>query len=152
MILYLSKNFIQSPIGLVPKSGSDKLRLIFHLSYKFDKESEDGKGSLNEHTPKNKCSVKYNDLDCAIRACLKVKRLQRKHNERLKEIQISGEGQSQINGDDFASKIQNYQPIYMGKTDVQSAFRVVPLSKNSWNWLIMKAVNPVTKKVQYFCG
>ena len=28
------KNFIQSPIGLVPKAGN-KTRLIFHLSFKF---------------------------------------------------------------------------------------------------------------------
>ena len=26
-------NFIQSPVGLVPKSGRDQTRLIFHLSY-----------------------------------------------------------------------------------------------------------------------
>ena len=31
------KNFIQSPIGLVPKSNGD-LRLIFHLSYDFGSE------------------------------------------------------------------------------------------------------------------
>ena len=29
------ENFIQSPIGLVPKAGSDQTRLIFHLSYDF---------------------------------------------------------------------------------------------------------------------
>ena len=28
------ENYIQSPIGLVPKSGN-KTRMIFHLSYKF---------------------------------------------------------------------------------------------------------------------
>ena len=27
------QNFIQSPIGLVPKAGSDQTRSIFHLSY-----------------------------------------------------------------------------------------------------------------------
>ena len=32
-ILY--NNYIQSPIGLVPKKGSDQTRLIFHLSYDF---------------------------------------------------------------------------------------------------------------------
>ena len=64
-------NFIQSPIGLVPKKGSDKLRLIFHLSYDFGTKNEEK--SLNHHMSREKCSVKYNDLDCAIRACLRVK-------------------------------------------------------------------------------
>ena len=55
------QNFIQSPIGLVPKAGG-KTRLIFHLSYQFRSKN----GSLNENTPKEWCSVKYNDIDCAV--------------------------------------------------------------------------------------
>ena len=43
------ENFIQSPIGLVPKAGSDQTRLIFHLSYDFKSE---GFKSVNAHTPK----------------------------------------------------------------------------------------------------
>ena len=31
-----------------------------------------------------------------------------------------------------------------GKTDVQSAFRLVPLKPGSWKWLIMKAEDPQT--------
>ena len=48
-------NFIQSPIGLVPKAGG-KTRLIFHLSFEF--KGEDG-GSVNGCNPKEKCSVQY---------------------------------------------------------------------------------------------
>ena len=55
-------NYIQSPIGLVPKKSSEGTRLIFHLSYNFDEK--DG-CSLNSFTPKDKCSVRYNDIDCA---------------------------------------------------------------------------------------
>ena len=62
-------NFIQSPIGLVPKSGG-KTRLIFHLSYNFSDEQE-GK-SLNYHTPRDKCTVNYNDLDTAVDYCLRM--------------------------------------------------------------------------------
>ena len=69
-------NYIQSPISLVPKVGSDKVRLIFHLSYNFG-EGEHEK-SLNYHTPKEKCSVKHNDMDSVIRACLRVKQQQNK--------------------------------------------------------------------------
>ena len=44
------ENFIQSPIGLVPKAGGDRheTRLIFHLSYDF---KADGLKSANHYTP-----------------------------------------------------------------------------------------------------
>ena len=53
------KNFIQSPLGLVPKANG-KTRLIFHLSYDFEEKS------VNHYIPSELCSVKYNDLDSAI--------------------------------------------------------------------------------------
>ena len=59
------ENFMQSPIGLVPKAGN-KTRQIFHLSYEF----RNGNHPLNYHTPKEKCSVKYHDIDTAIRLSL----------------------------------------------------------------------------------
>ena len=59
--------FIQSPIGLVPKDGGAKTRLIFHLSYPR------GSGrSVNENTPKECCSVKYKDFSDAIMLCLNL--------------------------------------------------------------------------------
>ena len=61
------QNFIQSPIGIVPKGGGKKTRLIFHLSFDFDKEGQD---SLNYHTPDELCSVKYMDLDYAVKLSL----------------------------------------------------------------------------------
>ena len=63
------KNFIQSPIGLVPKSNG-KMRLIFHLSYDFG--LDEGHRSLNYHTPDDLCSVRYKDLDYAVRTCLRM--------------------------------------------------------------------------------
>ena len=66
-IPYHEGGYIQSPIGLVPKSGG-KTRLIFHLSYDF----LDGERSLNAWTLEEKCSVKYNDLDHAIQNCLEL--------------------------------------------------------------------------------
>ena len=45
--LPVKDQFIQSPIGLVPKSGG-KTRLIFHLSYDF----KNGNTSVNVNTPK----------------------------------------------------------------------------------------------------
>ena len=61
-------NYIQSPIGLVPKAGNQTC-LIFHLSYDCQR---DGQKSLNFRTPKDKCSVHYHDLDYTIHAYLRV--------------------------------------------------------------------------------
>ena len=61
--------FVQSPIGLVPKDGGSKTRLIFHLSYVF----KNGNLSINDYIPKEDCSVKYNDLDDAVANALYLK-------------------------------------------------------------------------------
>ena len=59
-------NYIQSPIGLVPKNGGKDTRLIFHLSYPR------GRGtSVNANTPAEICSVKYPDFNEAIQLCLR---------------------------------------------------------------------------------
>ena len=126
-------NYIQSPIGLVPKSGNtEKTRLIFHLSYDFD----DNK-SLNTHTPKEICMVKYNDLDHVIHNCLEAK----KQADDLLQ-----------NGVIFEEEVDEgiESTIYLSKTDVQSAFHLVPLSAFCWCWLIMMAHNLITKKYQFF--
>ena len=65
------KYFIQSPIGLVPKSGN-KTRLIFHLSYDFGGKDEAHRKSVNYHTPVNLWMVKYNDIDCAVKLSLEM--------------------------------------------------------------------------------
>ena len=54
------RNFVQSPVGLVPKAGN-QTRMIFHLSYDF----EDFK-SVNHYIPHEKCTVKYHDIDHAV--------------------------------------------------------------------------------------
>ena len=63
------ENYIQSPIALVPKAGN-KTRLIFHLLYNFGKTNEEK--SINFHTPREKCTVQYCDLDHAVRNYLQV--------------------------------------------------------------------------------
>ena len=61
------KNFIQSPIGLVPKDNGCNTRLIFHLSYPR------GKGiSVNANTPKDLCTVVYPSFDDTVRLCHKA--------------------------------------------------------------------------------
>ena len=57
------ENFIQSPIGLVPKGeGGKDTHLIFHLSYDFSNKFR----SVNYYVNKQESSVKYNDLDHAV--------------------------------------------------------------------------------------
>ena len=59
-------NYIQSPIGLVPKDNGRDVRLIFHLSHPRDPS----KGfSVNRCTPKEMCTVQYPDFNKAIQLC-----------------------------------------------------------------------------------
>ena len=66
------EHYIQSPIGLVPKDGGKKTRLIFHLSYpRRQKDDPKPSTSINANTPDDMKSVKYKDIDKAIMLCLK---------------------------------------------------------------------------------
>ena len=80
--------------------------------------------------------MKYKDLDDAVRACLDAKRKLDSEHEHCKSSS--------------KSYYNNYHPIYLGKSDAKSAFRLVPLSRESWPWLVMKAENPETGQIQYF--
>ena len=109
------RNYVQSPIGLVPKDNGTQTRLIFHLSYNFDDYN-----SINAYTPSELCTVRYNDLDTAIKSCL------------------------------YQLRLEGSNSLWFGKSDAQSAFRVVPLLRKCWNLLIMKAYCPKTGVLQYF--
>ena len=111
------KNFVQSPIGLVPKAGQNKTRLIFHLSYDF----KNGNRSINHWTP-DTCSVHYNDLDYAIENILKL----------------------------VASQEGSPCKIYFSKSDLASAFRILPICPSQRKYLIMKAKDPRPGKYRYF--
>ena len=60
-------NYIQSPIGLVPKDNGTDTRLIFHLSYP---RSGNNNRSVNANTPRHLCQVSYRDFDMAVKRCL----------------------------------------------------------------------------------
>ena len=114
-------NYMQSPVGLVPKAGN-KIRLIFHLSYEF----ADGKGSLNGNTPREICTVVYNDLDTAVKQAILVS----------KEAELVNLGGQKI--------------IFFGKTDLSSAFRMLPLKISNFCWMISKAEDPRDGKYKFF--
>ena len=105
------KDYIQSPIGLVPKDGGRNTRLIFHLSYPKTRDSS----SVNACMPRKDCTVKYPDFEAAIR-CLE----------------------------------EDSEEVSVGKTDLSSAFRFVPMRKKDWAFLVMKARNPIDKKWYFF--
>ena len=87
-------------------------------------------GSLNANTPKHKFSVKYNDLDVAVDNCLDLL--------------------AELNAVKLPSGHWSSPPIYFGKTDIQSAFRILGLKRGSWIWLIMKAKDPASGEWQFF--
>ena len=103
------EQYVQSPIGLVPKDKGLKTRLIFHLSYPRDGDS------VNSGIPKENSSVKYPEFDEAVKLCLE-------------------EGVS----------------CSVGKSDMSSAFRHVPMAPDQWWLLVMTAIHPITRKLFYF--
>ena len=62
------EHYIQSPIGLVPKDGGKKTRLIFHLSHPRDPSRGP---SVNANIPEKLCKVNYKSFDDAVRICIK---------------------------------------------------------------------------------
>ena len=130
--------YMQSPIGLVPKAGN-QTRLIFHLSYNFG--NLECNNSLNYFTPKDWCKVKYRNLDHAIKNSLK---LGRKLNRDSFKRKIGDE----IISVDVAREV--YQTLYYAKSDVQSAFRLVPILPGQRCWLIMMARNPSNGELAFF--
>ena len=130
---FRNSSFIQSPVGLVPKSGN-KTRLIFHLSFDFP----NGNKSINYWTPEEKCSVKYNDLDHAVQNMLglvKAMNLLRDHNE----------------GQDGETNEKHRLPmIFYSKSDLMSAFRILAILPKHRKYLLMRVRNPVTNEFCYF--
>ena len=110
------ENFVQSPIGLVPKKGG-KTRLIFHLPYDFGEDEK----SINACMPEEACHVKYNNLDYSVKACL----------------QLMGN-----------SSTEN-PTIYFCKSDIMSAFRIVPILPEQRYLLCMYVIHPLTNKIQF---
>ena len=114
------KNFIQSPIALIPKDNGKDTRLIFHLSYLKDGQL------VNSCTPKHMTSVKYPSFDDAVRRCSEeFQEFKEKHQLVLKEI-------------------------YVRKSDWKSAFCNLGMLPWHFKYLIMKVKDPKDSKVYYF--
>ena len=61
-------NYIQLPVGLVPKDKGTETRLIFHLSYPKSRDS------VNSAIPDCYCKVRYPTFDQAVELCVKAGR------------------------------------------------------------------------------
>ena len=108
------EHYIQSLIGLIPKAGNnEQRRLIFHLSYDFDNDREK---SLNFSTPREECSIKYNNLDPAVKAYLDIqtRNLKRKPKTHLVENDLDFDDDSDETV--YASKIRRQKCLQIGTT------------------------------------
>lgn len=41
--------------------------------------------------------------------------------------------------------------VFYGRVDSRAAFKNLPIAKNQWRWLVMKAEHPITRQEFYFC-
>ena len=103
--------------------------MIFHLSYDFGED--EAEHSLNHHTPEDMCKVKYRDLDFAVRASLALR------NEVL-----SSRGEETQDRNDIV--------LFYGKSDLRSAFKILPILPHQRRFLLFKAINPLTGDYVYF--
>ena len=74
--------------------------------------------------PKELCTVKYNNLDAAVTNCLKISRK--------------------------AREILGTETMFLEKTDLSSAFCLLPLMVKCFCLLILKAEDPATGIMKYF--
>ena len=92
------------------------------LIFHLSYKFKNGNESINHWTPQEICSVRYNDIDHAVNNCLRLV-------------------------EEFGDQVER---IFFTKTDLKSAFRVLP-GKVSEFWLvIMKAEHPTSGKIYYF--
>ena len=114
--------YVQSPVGLVPKSG-EWTRMIFHLSFDFGVD-EDSK-SINYHTPEELNSVKYKDLDHTIKNSLRLL-------------------------DQIAKRENRVANLFYSKSDLRNAFHLIPVMPTQCYLLIMKVNDPITGRPFFF--
>ena len=86
------------------------------LIFHLSYKFKNGNQSINYWTPESMCSVKYNGLDKAIKDCLRL----------MNELGI--------------------RIIFFVKSDLKSAFRILPLLPKFRCFLLMNAQYPVTKE------
>ena len=90
------------------------------LIFHLSYDFKDSFKSVNFYTPKDICMVKYRDLDHAVNRCIEL------------------------------LKRTGTKNLFFGKTDLVSAFRLLPVKIRQRFLLTMKARHPVTQVLYYF--
>ena len=85
---------------------------------------------MNSCIPEKYCSVKYRDLDHAINTCLKLKEKLIYANRYNKDYLFEG--------------------LFQAKTDLTSAFRLLPVKCQQWKWTVMGVPHPITGTKLFF--
>ena len=113
--------------------------------------------------PKEKCSVRYRDLDYAVATYLELadeimsdvlmdSEIKRKKGrcELMDRKQAKNSWKQRFDARSHKDNSKVHRTIFASKSDLKSAFRILGLSKRSWRWLIMKAQDPQTGIWMYF--
>ena len=91
------------------------------LIFHLSYQFQSGNEFINASTPAEDCSVKYKDLDEAVCLCCEL---------------LAAEGEEMT--------------IFFSKSDLSSAFRLIPLFPGEYRWLVMMAKHPVMDETFYF--
>ena len=100
--------------------AGNQTRLIFHLSYDF---KDSGFKSVNHYTPDHMCTVKYKDLDYVVKEMIRL----------LRTVENAAES-----------------VIWLGKTDLKSAFCILGPKIGCFWLMVMKARDPNTGEEYFF--
>ena len=125
------KTYVQSLAGLVSKGKTtdqgqgqpkgqgrvQETRPVFNLSWPPGTP-------INDYTPRELCTVKYNDLDRTVQLCMEILNLTENKEKKC----------------------------HLSKTDIKSAFRHLPIRPPDWRWFILMTRHPVTNKNFYFAN
>ena len=140
------KYFVQSLIGLVPKSNG-KTRLIFHLSFDFDQGKDVNRHSVNYYTPREDCKVQYRDLDFAV--CTILDLVGKSASNKTKRL-IADQDPSEVAQITQQVAEDIVPSIFMAKSDLMSAFRILPILPEQRFLLTMCMEDPLSGEPVYF--
>ena len=91
------------------------------LIFHLSYDFKNGNKSVNACTPDDICHVKYKDLDYAIDVCIKILKKQGRNH-----------------------------PLFFFKSDIKSAFCLIPVLISHRRWLVLKADDPRMGETCYF--
>ena len=104
--------------------------------------------SVNFFMPKDECSVNYHDIDYTVKAYLWV--CESKTETKGGYVNFSCNALEWRWRNRFEDHRKAETTVFVGKSDLKSAFCMLGLSCDSWPWLVMRAQDPQTGVWKYF--